>query len=139
MRSGLLMVSPFAVVSMLVGCTQPMTPVDFHAPAGSTMAFGGKTFNLPAVVPLPRPTRVGDVNHSTVSFTFPGPENQSVSASGVLDVYGYKETDVDRLADNPCNITDAQIGKLLEGYAVELNGTAADHQPIYRVIIGKTK
>jgi hypothetical protein len=138
MRSGLI-VSMLGLVSMLVGCAQPMTPVDFHAPAGSTMAFGGKTFNLPAVVPLPRPDRVGDVNHSTVSFTFTGPDHQPIVAAGVLDVYGYDETDLDRLSDNPCDITDSQIGQLLDGYAIEFKGTSASKQPIYHLIIGKPK
>jgi hypothetical protein len=140
MRIGLLKyLVPLTVVWLLVGCAQPMTPVDFHAPAGSTMTFNGKTFNLPAVVPLPRPNRVGDVTHSTVSFTFPGPSSQSITASGALDVFGYDETDLDRLSDNPCDITDSQIGQLLDGYAIEFKGTSASKQPIFHLIIGKPK
>ncbi|HEX4124643.1 MAG TPA: hypothetical protein VHY37_07945 [Tepidisphaeraceae bacterium] len=140
MRSRLLMYATlFGLASMLIGCAQPMTPVDFHAPAGSTLSMAGKTFNLPAVVPLPRPGRPGDEEHSTVNFTFPGPDHQIINAAGALTTYGYDVTDLDRLSDNPCDITDAQIGQLLDGYAIEFKGTSASKQPIFHLIIGKPK
>jgi hypothetical protein len=128
-----------ATLSLLVGCAQPMTPVDFHAPAGSTLSLDGKTFTLPAVVPLPRPGRPGDVQHTDVSFTFPGPEHRTIMAAGVLETYGFEETDLDRLSDNPCDITDSQIGQLLDGYAIEFKGKSASNQPIFHLIIGKPK
>jgi len=126
----------YAVVG--VGCTAKPTMVQVNAPAGSVLELGEKKYTLPAMVAFDRPDKPGEMRRSDIAFTFPI-KGQSVKAEGVLQTYGYAETDVDRLATNTWQIGDAELAKLLDGYAVIFDGFSASKQAIYKVTIGKKK
>jgi len=126
-----------ALCCLAVGCASPTTAVEFRAPAGSRMTYDGKRYDLPAVVPLTRP---GDdpkkVDRADVLFTFITSAADELPAEGVLEVFGYDETDVDRLSANTCEITENELQQLVQGFAVVFEGTSASKQPIYRLTIG---
>jgi hypothetical protein len=109
-----------------------------NAPAGSTMSVGGKTYALPGTVPVARPRKAGEGRRAGVAFTFPI-EGQTIAAEGVLQTFGYTERDVDRLAANTCNIGEAELAQLLEGYALIFDGYSASKQHVFNMTIGKKK
>ena len=122
---------------ILVGCGSP-TKVQFVGPPGTTMELGGTKYTLPTVVSLNRPGKPGESSRSDVLLAVPF-RSQTVIAEGVMETFGYNETDVDRLSTNTCNITDAEMLKILDGFAVVFDGYSASKQPIYKMTVGKKK
>jgi len=123
----------------MTGCASNPLMVNIVAPAGSTMEVGEKKYTLPSNVPFNRPDKPGEVYRTNVAFTFPI-KGQAIPAEGVLLTYGFVETDVDRLSTNTCNVSEAELTKLMEGYAVIFDGfSASDHKLIYKITIGKKK
>jgi len=135
--------STLILIAFQVGCASPTTTVDFVGPSGATMTLDGKTYNLPATVALARPSKKDGVNRQEITFFFPlvttkaGPSE--LFAEGIIEVYGYDETDVDRLATNTCELSDAQLQKAMEGYAAIFDGISASQQKLYHMIIGRKK
>jgi hypothetical protein len=122
-----------------LGCASPPTMVRVNAPAGSTMSVGGKRYDLPATVTVQRPRKAGEERREGVAFTFPVGGQQTIGAEGVLQTFGYNESDVDRLSANTCNIGEAELAQLLEGYALIFDGYTASKQHVFKMTIGKMK
>jgi hypothetical protein len=127
-----------------IGCAAgPATKVDFIGPAGASMTFEKRDFKLPATVALRRPAEVGGILRQDVEFHFPAVPTSngsvSVDAEGVIEVLGYNESDIDRLATNKCDLTPTQLEKVIDGYAVVFEGTSPSSQKLYRMTIGKKK
>jgi len=120
------------------GCASKPTMVQVNAPPGSTLTFGEKKYTLPTMVPFDRPDKPGESKRTDVAFTFPI-KGQTIMAEGVLQTFGYAETDVDRLSTNTCQIGDAELAKMLDGYAVIFDGYSASKKQIYQMTIGKKK
>jgi hypothetical protein len=116
-----------------------VTKVDFVAPAGSVLRLEKRQYTLPATVALERPGDKGKANRKNVNFVFPNVNGQTLVADGVILVFGYDETDVDRLASNTCTIGPDQLQQAAGGYAVIFEGTSASGQKIYRMTIGKKR
>jgi hypothetical protein len=131
------------LVAFQVGCASPTTTVDFVGPSGATMILEGKSYTLPATVALTRPSKKNAVIRQEVAFFFPAVPTKSgpseLSVEGIIEVYGYDETDVDRLATNTCELSDAQLQKAMEGYAAIFDGISASQQKLYHMIIGRKK
>jgi hypothetical protein len=121
-----------------LGCASPPTLVRVNAPAGSTMSVEGKKYDLPGTVTVQRPRKAGDERREDVAFTFPV-EGQTIAAQGVLQVFGYNESDVDRLSANTCTIGEAELAQLLEGYALIFDAYSASKQHVFKMTIGKKK
>ena len=122
----------------VAGCASPPTVVRVNAPAGSTMSVGGRKYDLPGTVTLQRPRKAGDERREGVAFSFPV-AGQVIGAEGVLQTFGYDERDVDRLSANTCEIGEAELGQLLEGYALIVDGYSASKQHVFKMTIGKKK
>jgi hypothetical protein len=136
--------SVLILVNCAVGCSSPpVTNVDFNGPPGSVITIDKKTYPLPATIALPRPKDVGKTKRQDVELYVPAVASSSgerlLDAEGVIDVFGYNETDVDRLASDTCNFGNDDLNKVLDGYAVIFDGTSPSGQKLYHMIIGKKK
>jgi len=118
-----------------VGCAAPRTAVRVTGPAGAVMVLSGKEYGLPATVEFERPRRAGESRESPVGFRFPV-EGWVMVAEGVLRTYGYEERELDRLSVNTCEIGEREMARLIEGYALILDGYSASKQAIFKMTIG---
>jgi len=55
---------------------------------------------------------------------------------GYLSVYRISMGQTERLAEVPFLLTDEQLGKLKDGYAVSVFGYTARSRPVYKVVLG---
>ena len=124
------------VLLLTAGCTTP-TRVTFNGPPGSVMFVDAKGYHLPAQVELGRPEAVGQSKRYDVSLVFTSQESKEVRAKGHIDMLGYNETDVDRLAVNTCNLDESQLVKIPNGTVVIFKGQSASRQPLYEMTLGK--
>lgn len=136
----LLVVALLTVMLAGTGCAQTVD-IQFDAPSGSTMTVGGQTYELPEMLSLEAPKESALVEtpsrrREEVAFTFPL-GGDTVTAEGVLDLYKFHETDVDRYARNTCVIEPEQIQRMRDGYAVVIDGHSASDQRIYRLTMGE--
>ena len=137
-KTGVACALTILVATAGLGCASPPTLLRVNAPAGSTMSVGGKKYDLPGTVTVRRPRKAGDERREGVAFTFPV-EGQVIGAEGVMQTFGYDERDVDRLSANTCEIGEAELGQLLEGYALIFDGYSAGKQHVFKMTIGKKK
>jgi hypothetical protein len=137
-QTGVVCALAMLIAAVAPGCASPPTVVRVNAPAGSTMSVGGKKYDLPGAVTVQRPRKAGDERREDVAFTFLA-LGQTIGAQGVLQVFGYNESDVDRLSANACTIGEAELGQLLEGYALIFDGYSASKQHVFKMTIGKKK
>ncbi len=121
-------------VVLLVGCSP--TPVLFDGPAGTVMFVDGKPYHLPSSVEFWRPGGVGQSNRYNVSLVFSSPTGD-VHAEGHIDVYGYTESDVDKLVTNTCKFEDAQLADLAAGQTLVYKAKTASKQPLYDLTLVK--
>jgi hypothetical protein len=52
-------------------------------------------------------------------------------------MFGYNESDVDRLVVNTCNLDESQLVKIPDGTVVIFKGQSASRQPLYELTLGK--
>jgi hypothetical protein len=127
------------VAALCVGCGGgTVTKINFATPPGSRMVYQKRSYALPGIVPVHRPAEVGKVERADVMFWFPS-GGASLEVDGVIQTFGYNESDVDRLSTNTCNITQTELSKMIEGYAVVFEGTSASKQKIYQMTLGTRK
>ncbi len=124
-----------ATMLLTVGCSS--TKVMFNGPPGSVLSVNDKPYHLPAQIELERPGNVGQAKQYDVTLVFTTRQSQEVRAKGHIDMIGYNESDVDRLAVNTCNLDESQLVKLLDGTVVIFKGQSASRQPIYELTLGK--
>jgi len=116
------------------GCTT--TTVHFHEPEGTKMVFGGKSYTWPAEIDLVRPAEPPDVLIHDLKMFIPTADGV-IRARGEIHIYGYYPKTVDKYAANDCSIDAEHIRKILEGYAVTIDGYSAGGDRIYRIILGR--
>jgi hypothetical protein len=121
---------------LMVGCASS-TRVTFDGPPGSVMFVNDKPYHLPAQVELERPGSVGQSKRYDVSLVFTSYQSKEIRAKGYIDMLGYHESDVDRLAVNTCNLDESQLVKIPDGTVVIFKGQSASRQPIYELTLGK--
>src|SRR4051794_11043901 len=103
----------FAIGLLMVGCSSS-TRVNFNGPPDSVMFVNDKPYHLPAQVELERPGGVGESKRYDVSLVFTSHQSNEVRAKGHLDMIGYNESEVDRLAVPTCNLDESQLVKTLD-------------------------
>jgi hypothetical protein len=127
-----------AVVGMLlltVGCSSS-TKITFNGPPNSVLFVDGKPHHLPTAVDLERGGSVGSPKRHDVSLTATVQE-QELRAKGYIDVFGYTESDVDKLAVNRCDLDEQHLAKILEGTIVIFKGQSASRQPLFELTLSK--
>jgi len=125
------------ITLLMAGCYSPKTNVTFNGPPGSVLTMNGKPYHLPAQVELERPGSAGQSKRYDTSLVFTSQQSQEVRAKGHIDMFGYNESDVDRLAVNTCNLDEAQLVKVPDGTVVIFKGQSASRQPLYELTLGK--
>ena len=124
-----------AMLLLMVGCST--TRVTFNGPPGSVMFVNDKPYHLPAQVELERPGSAGQSKRYDVSLVFTSQQSKEVRTKGFIDMFGYNESDVDRLAVNTCYLDETQLVKILDGAVVIFKGQSASRQPLYELTLGK--
>ena len=121
-------------VAMLAGCSS--TPVVFDGPPGTVLFVDGKPYHLPATVEFWRPGGVGQSNRYDIGLAFGTPKGD-VNAQGYLDVYGYTESDVDRVVTNTCKFEDDQLANLAAGTTLIYKVKTSSKQPLFDLTLAK--
>jgi hypothetical protein len=124
------------IMLLMVGCSSS-TRVNFNGPPGSVLTVDDKPYHLPASVELERPGGVGESKRYDASLVFTSQDGREVRTKGHLDMLGFNESDVDRLAVNTCELDETQLVKTLNGTVVIFKGQSASRQPIYELTLGK--
>ncbi len=122
-----------AMMLLSVGCTTMR--VNFNGPPNSVMSVDGKRYNLPAQIEMSRPGPGGTTRHevSLVATV----QSRELRAKGHIDVFGYNETDADRLAIHTCNLDESQLTTIFDGNVLRFTGETASRQPMYDLMLGK--
>jgi hypothetical protein len=117
---------------LTVGCAS--TRVTFDGPPGTVLFVDDKPYHLPAQVELSRPEEVGRSTRHDVSLVSTV-QSQELRAKGHIDVFGYAESDVDKLAVNTCNLDEEQLTRILEGTIVIFRGKSTSRQLLYELTL----
>jgi hypothetical protein len=119
---------------LMTGCAS--TTIDLVGPPGTVMTVDNTPYHLPAQVSLARPSGAGSVNRYPVSLASTV-QSQEVRAKGHIDVFGYNESDVDKLATNTLNLDEEHLSNVQRGTIVIFKGQSASRQPLYELTLGK--
>ena len=123
-----------AMMLLTVGCTT--TRINFVGTPGSVIFVDDKPYHLPATVELTRPTGAGGSTRHQVSLVSTV-QSRELRAKGHIDVFGYTESEIDKLAVNTCNLDEAQLVRIFDGTVVIFRGQSASRQPLYDLTLSK--
>ncbi len=96
-----------------------------------------KPYHLPSQIEFYRPAGQGQSNRYNISMAFSLPETGEVRAKGFIDVYGYTESDVDKVVANNCKLDNAQLIKLAGGTTLIYKAQTASRQPLFDLTLTK--
>jgi hypothetical protein len=119
---------------LAAGCAS--TRITFVGPPGSVITINDKPHHLPATVELTRPAGAGGSTRHNVALVSTV-QSKELRAKGHLDLFGYNESDLDKLAVNTCNLDEAQLARILGGTVVIFRGQSASRQPLYDLTLSK--
>ena len=122
-----------AMMLLSVGCTT--TRVNFNGPPNTVMAVDGKRYTLPAQIEMSRPAPGQTTKHEVSLVATVA--SKELRAKGNINVFGYDETEADKLAVNTCNLDEAQLAKIFDGNVMRFTGQSASRQPLYELMLGK--
>jgi hypothetical protein len=123
----------FAVLLLTVGCTT--TRVNFNGPPDTVLSVDGKRYHLPAQVEMSRPGPGASTKHDVSLIATV--QSKELRAKGHIEIFGYEETDADKLAVNTCNLDEDQLAKIFDGNVLLFKGQSASRQPLYELRLGK--
>jgi len=125
----------FFGIALLAGCSS--TPVYFEGgPPGTVMFVDGKPYHLPSRVEFWRYAGNGQSNRYNIEMVFSTPTGD-VTAKGYIDVYGFAESEVDKVVSNSCKFEDAQLASLAGGQTLIYKAVTASKQPLYDLTLMK--
>lgn len=129
----IVLAATLAMMFLSVGCTT--TRVNFNGPPNSVMVVDGKHYNLPAQIEMSRPSPGGTSRHdvSLVATV----QQRELRAKGHIDMFGYHESDADKLAIHTCNLDETQLSTIFDGNVLRFTGQTASRQPMYEMMLGK--
>jgi hypothetical protein len=122
-----------AMMLLSVGCTT--TRVNFNGPPNTVMMVDGKRYTLPAQIEMSRPAPGGTTKHDVALVTTV--QSKELRAKGHINVFGYDETEADKLAVHTCNLDEAQLANIFSGNVMRFTGQTASRQPLYELMLGK--
>ena len=126
------------IISMLlltVGCTSS-TNINFTGPPGTVLFVDGKPHNLPAQIEISRPGGSSGSMRHDVSLVATV-QQQELRAKGHIDMFGYPESDADKLAVHTCVLDESQLANIFYGKVLVFKGQTASRQPLYELTLGK--
>jgi hypothetical protein len=99
------------------------------------MFVDDKPHHLPASVELSRPAGSGGSHRHHVSLVATV-QSRELRTKGFIDVFGYTESDIDRMAVNTCVLDEEQLARIFSGTTVIFRGQSASRQPLYDLTLG---
>jgi hypothetical protein len=123
------------IVLLAAGCTA--TYINFEGPPGTVMFVDDKPYHLPSQIELWRPAGKGESNRFNVSLVFNTSQSGEVHATGHIDVFGYTESDIDKMVANSCKLDESQLDVLVQGKILVYKGQTASRQPLYELTLTK--
>lgn len=123
-----------ATLLLTVGCAS--TRVNFVGPPGTVLFVDGKPHHLPVMIEMGRPAGNGQTQRHEVSLVATV-QSKELRAKGHIDLFGYTESDVDRLAVNTCNLEAAELAKIFDGTVVIFRAQSSSRQPLYDLTLAK--
>lgn len=123
-----------ATLFLAAGCSP--TYVNFEGPQGSVLTVDSKPYHLPSRVEVWRPAGQGQSNRYNVSAVFPTSQGD-LRAAGYLDVYGFAESDMDKLVTNICRFDSDQLANLAKGTTLVYKVQTASRQPLVELTLVK--
>jgi len=124
------------LLPLMIGCSSPTTRVAFDGPPGSVLFVDKKPYHLPASIELDRPKEAGKSKRYDASLVTTV-RSQELRANGYLELFGYSESDVDKMAVNTSNLDEAQLARILDGNTVVFRGQSASRQHLYDLTLRK--
>lgn len=136
-KRGMTLTALVGAMLLMTGCTST-TRVNFKGPPGSVLYIDDKPHHLPATVELSRPGgSAGSMRHNAgLVFNLPGQPGET-RATGFIDVFGYNESDVDKVAVSTCNLDEEQLAMIRDGTTVIFKGQSASRQPLYDLTLSR--
>ena len=122
------------MLACAAGCAS--APVTFEGPPGAVMFVDGKPYHLPREVEFHRPADAGESNKYQIRLVFTTPQGE-VHAKGLALVFGYAESDIDKLVKNSCKFSDDQLAKLAAGTTMVYKVQTASRQPLLELTLVK--
>ena len=122
---------------LLLAAACSPTRVTFDGPPGTVMFVDGKPYHLPSQIEFLRPAGVGQRNRYEISLVFNTQQTGEIRAKGFIDVYGYTESDVDKLVTNSYKLSDADLAKLANGTTLIFKAQTSSRQPLYNLTLTK--
>ena len=122
-----------AMMLLSVGCTT--TRVNFNGPPNTVMSVDGKRYTLPAQIEMSRPAPGGSTRHDVALVATV--QSKELRAKGHINVFGYEETEADKLAVHTCNLDESELAKIFDGNVLRFTGQSASRQPLYELTLGK--
>jgi hypothetical protein len=121
-----------ALALFAVGCSSS-TRINFQGPSNAVMFVDKEPHHIPGEIEISRPNGSSGTKRHDVSLIFTNPQNQQeVRAKGYIDMFGYRESDLDKTAINTCILDEAQLLRMLDGTTtVVFRGQSASRQPLY--------
>lgn len=127
----------FVLALLAGGCSS--TRITFTAPPGTVLFVNQTPHHLPESIELGRPGGSGESKRYDISLVFSTPQSREVRASGHLDLFGYSESDIDKLAVNTCDLRESELERLAQGTIVIFKGQSASRQPLYEMTLSTKK
>jgi hypothetical protein len=124
------------ILLLMVGCTST-TRVHFNGPPGSVLTIDGTPHHLPATVELARPAGDSGSTRHDAGLVFTSQQSQEIRAKGYIDMFGYNESDIDKVSISTCNLDETHLVKIPQGTTVVFKGESASRQPQYELTLGR--
>ena len=99
------------------------------------MSVDGKRYLLPAQIEMSRPAPGGSTRHDVALVATV--QSKELRAKGHINVFGYEETEADKLAIHTCNLDESELAKIFDGNVLRFTGQSASRQPLYELMLGK--
>ena len=123
-----------ALMFTSVGCAT--TKINFVGPSGSVLTVDNTPYHLPAQVELTRPPGAGGSTRHDVSLVATV-NNRELRTKGYIDMFGFNESDMDKVAVNTCNLDEQQLARIFDNTVVIFRGQSASRQSLYDLTLGK--
>src|SRR5690348_10404149 len=95
-----------ALLATTVGCAT--SKINFVGPSGAVLTVDNTPYHLPAQVELSRPPGAGGSTRHDVSLVATV-NNRELRTKGYIEMYGFNESDMDKVAVNTCNLDEQQL------------------------------
>ncbi len=135
MRMPIRLLGIVGMMLMAVGCTAT-TVLTFRAPPNTVMFVDGQPYHIPGAIEFTRPAESdGSIRHDILLIATVA--SKELRAKGYIDMFGFIESDVDKVAANICDLQEGQLANVFEGTTLVFKGQSASRQPLYELTLSQ--